>query len=240
MPLDVVAVIQPFASMRQVGAALAHREATRLTELVQAEDRLSLIIASAPPVLDRELAYPPVPQYQASRWTGTADVSLWDSLFLAYQQLDRPDRRKVVLLMTNSDNDAGVVGPREVAAIAELRPAQLFVLLVDRTGPDNARLSGRTYGGRTTVTIVPIHLKWGVPSALVDLVQSTGGRIFDLGSEEANLAAVLGYLRAQYLITYTPTGVPRSGWHNVEVRLRGRGGTVVTRPGYWTSPRVPH
>lgn len=26
-----------------------------------------------------------------------------------------------------------------------------------------------------------------------------------------------GYLRAEYLITYTPSGVPAAGWHNVQV-----------------------
>ena len=49
--------------------------------------------------------------------------------------------------------------------------------------------------------------------------------------------AVIGALtefRQSYLVRYTVRGVPREGWHKVDVRVRGGGGyRVRTRAGYF-------
>ena len=39
--------------------------------------------------------------------------------------------------------------------------------------------------------------------------------------------------RARYLITYSPTGVSREGWHDVKVTLKNARGEVTARPGYF-------
>jgi len=41
----------------------------------------------------------------------------------------------------------------------------------------------------------------------------------------------LNELRALYLVTYTPAGVDRDGWHDVRVTLEGARGDVRARPG---------
>ena len=43
-------------------------------------------------------------------------------------------------------------------------------------------------------------------------------------------------LRARYLLTYTPRGVTRDGWHDVKVRLKGVRGEVTAQPGYFIAP----
>jgi hypothetical protein len=51
----------------------------------------------------------------------------------------------------------------------------------------------------------------------------------------ANLSAiflrVLEEFRHRYLVSYTPRGVSKDGWHRLTVRVK-RGGTVRARPGY--------
>jgi hypothetical protein len=51
----------------------------------------------------------------------------------------------------------------------------------------------------------------------------------------ANLSAifvrVLEEFRHRYLVSYTPRGVPRDGWHRLTVRVK-RNGSVKARPGY--------
>lgn len=70
---------------------------------------------------------------------------------------------------------------------------------------------------------------------LRDLVEITGGSLFEVESTQ-NLAAVflliLNEFRQRYLVTYIPTGVSESGWHKVEVRVKGRSAKIRTRPGY--------
>jgi len=43
----------------------------------------------------------------------------------------------------------------------------------------------------------------------------------------------LNELRARYLLTYSPAGVSREGWHDVRVTLTNARGDVTARPGYF-------
>jgi VWFA-related protein len=66
------------------------------------------------------------------------------------------------------------------------------------------------------------------------LATETGGRIFPVttqGPMEAFLEIINEY-RHRYVLTYSPTGVERRGWHRVDVRLLRVRGTVHTRRGY--------
>jgi hypothetical protein len=38
--------------------------------------------------------------------------------------------------------------------------------------------------------------------------------------------------RTRYLITYTPRGVDRGGWHPIEVKLKNKPGKITARRGY--------
>ncbi len=52
----------------------------------------------------------------------------------------------------------------------------------------------------------------------------------------ANLAAtflgILDEFRHRYLVSYTPKGVPKDGWHKLDVRVKNRRATIKARPGY--------
>lgn len=244
-PLDVVIVMQPFASLRPQGAMRAEAGVREVFRLLRPDDRAAMMVASAPP----SLAWPLDAfasgslQVPVSALRGTEDVSLWDALFLSYRQFDRQERRKVVLVFTNSDHDAGVTGPRDIARTAELRPAQLYFLIVDRTGPDpwTATGSTRQLGNRavSTTDYFTTAANRSVPSALFDLAKATGGEVIDVREGQVNIARLLEYLRAEYLIAFVPEGVAADGWHDVSIRLKGQRGTVVARPGYWAVGRQP-
>ena len=45
--------------------------------------------------------------------------------------------------------------------------------------------------------------------------------------------AALNELRARYLLTYSPNGGSREGWHDVKVTLKNTRGEVTARPGYF-------
>jgi Ca-activated chloride channel family protein len=71
---------------------------------------------------------------------------------------------------------------------------------------------------------------------LREVTDATGGIIFDIASTanlRAAFRAVLDDLRSRYLVSYTPTGVPTSGWHTLDVKVKSRRGMrVKARPGY--------
>jgi VWFA-related protein len=73
------------------------------------------------------------------------------------------------------------------------------------------------------------------PEFLRDVTSLTGGRLFEIERTSALGAifvSVLEEFRRRYLISFTPRGVEKNGWHKLEVRLKGRRGTVKARPGY--------
>jgi VWFA-related protein len=74
---------------------------------------------------------------------------------------------------------------------------------------------------------------------LSDLAEVTGGRVFDAAdgaSLARTFAAVLQEFRQRYLISYTPRGVMRPGWHAIEVRVKGRRLKIAARAGYLAGP----
>jgi len=71
---------------------------------------------------------------------------------------------------------------------------------------------------------------------LRDLAKYTGGYFFKIESIE-NLGAIfrgiLDEFRHRYMLTYSPRGVKKSGWHEIEVRVRKhRYDKIQARPGY--------
>jgi Ca-activated chloride channel homolog len=73
------------------------------------------------------------------------------------------------------------------------------------------------------------------PEFLESLTSLTGGRLFEVERTQNLDAVFLGVLeefRHRYLVSYTPRGVARTGWHQVDVRVKGRRATVKARPGY--------
>jgi Ca-activated chloride channel family protein len=69
---------------------------------------------------------------------------------------------------------------------------------------------------------------------LRDLTSLTGGHLYEI-EKTTNLgsifASVLEEFRHRYLVSYTPGGVARDGWHKLTVRVK-RNATVKARPGY--------
>jgi len=73
------------------------------------------------------------------------------------------------------------------------------------------------------------------PEFLRELTSLTGGRLFEI-DKTANLAStflgILDEFRHRYLVSYTPKGVAKDGWHKLDVRVRNRRAAIKARPGY--------
>jgi Ca-activated chloride channel homolog len=69
-----------------------------------------------------------------------------------------------------------------------------------------------------------------------ELAKAGGGRVWSATSAGALrqlFGEVLNELRARYLISYTPAGVSRQGWHDVKLTLKNARGDITARPGYF-------
>jgi VWFA-related protein len=73
-------------------------------------------------------------------------------------------------------------------------------------------------------------------SFLRDVADATGGRLWTVSREgdlRERFLDVLHDIRSRYVLSYAPQGGRSSGWHALRVRLRGKKGDVLARPGYW-------
>lgn len=68
-----------------------------------------------------------------------------------------------------------------------------------------------------------------------DVSTATGGRLIEIESTQdlaATFGGILDEFRERYVVSYSPRGVARGGWHRLDVRIKGRNVTVKSRPGY--------
>jgi VWFA-related protein len=73
------------------------------------------------------------------------------------------------------------------------------------------------------------------PKFLKELGELTGGSVIEIESTKdlsQTFLRILDEFRQRYLLSFTPRGVPSTGWHRLEVRVKGRRGTVSARAGY--------
>ena len=91
-------------------------------------------------------------------------------------------------------------------------------------------------GFETVVYAVSAAEPGQAPRFLRDLANATGGKVLEVSAGERLQAAfvqILDEFRQRYLLSYSPTGVTKPGWHEIEVRVKRRGVTAKARPGYF-------
>jgi VWFA-related protein len=74
---------------------------------------------------------------------------------------------------------------------------------------------------------------------LRELTSFSGGRLFEMDKTakvSATFLSILEEFRRRYLVSYTPRGVSKDGWHRLDVRIKDKRATVKARPGYLAGP----
>ena len=93
---------------------------------------------------------------------------------------------------------------------------------------------------RVNAIVYAVSTSDETPRFLRDLAAATSGRVLDIGKTGDPGPAFLEVLqefRRRYLVTYTPTGVDKAGWHKLEVRVKRSGSRVQARIGYFSAAR---
>jgi VWFA-related protein len=71
---------------------------------------------------------------------------------------------------------------------------------------------------------------------LDSLTEETGGRVLFANSNSdlrATFRKTLAEFHDRYVLSYTPTGVSATGWHRLEVKIKGKSAKVTARRGYF-------
>jgi len=140
---------------------------------------------------------------------------------------------------TTSVIDASYIG----LMIAESNPGRPLVIVFSDGLDTSSWLTGDAVHETAKISDAVVYAvsvgRYPKITFLRDLTQLTGGALFEIESR-ANLGAmflnILEEFRRRYLVTYSPDGVLRGGWHQLEVHIKGRKLEVRARPGYAVGP----
>lgn len=143
--------------------------------------------------------------------TAEGSTSLNDAVFLALQLRvpNTVESRPVVLVFSDGDDSSSLLSGEEVL--------------------EATRRSGVVTHAVELIQMTPSRF-------LPDLAKAGGGRRWSArssGDLNQLFIDVLNELRSRYLVTYSPTGVSRDGWHDVKVTVKNTKGEVTARPGYF-------
>ena len=87
---------------------------------------------------------------------------------------------------------------------------------------------------RSNAVVHAVHFR---PDAFLGrLAEISGGRTWSASSDrqlEELFGRVLDEMRARYLLTYSPSGPQKPGWHQIKVSLKGARGDVIAKQGYF-------
>jgi VWFA-related protein len=138
--------------------------------------------------------------------SATGSTSLRDAIYLSMQTTPKVPSRPLVILFTDGTDTASWLPESSVFEAARRIP-------------------------------VVVHIVSFMPDQFLERVaETTAGRLWRATSEkdlQVLFTEALAEMRARYVLTYVPTGVATTGWHRLDVRLKGQRADVKTRPGYF-------
>lgn len=235
-PLDIVAVAQPLASLRQTSEHQPSRIAAGFSAFldnIAARDRLGVLLASAPPARLRPLAFGK-PLMDARTIEGTPYSATFDAITAGLGEFLLSDRRRILVAFTNAADFRSTVSLDALAQLAR-RMGPAFVLISSPTQvTQTVHVGATTRDGVAIGETATAQISGFVfPSTLDALARRTGGITIDLGKgDPASLIKnAFVWMRTRYVLSYEPPA--GKGWHQVTVKVTRKGATVTAREGYF-------
>jgi VWFA-related protein len=169
-----------------------------------------------------------------------------DSILMALLHRPNPDRRHLVVALTDGEDQCSIASGELVRRSAERSGAVFHWINLDssrmtkelRTFHEvGKRYFAQARGAGATCKNAVRQVALG--NFLSDAARLTGGAVHTAFSEGdvshvvTVFDAVMDDFRQSYVLHYAPEKVPRAGFHRLRVELAKRGGKVRARPGYW-------
>jgi VWFA-related protein len=214
VPLDVLLVLDLSASVRGKKLLALREAAASFLDGLEEGDMAGLLSFAS----GFGLGQPPTPRLsEVRRRLLAADslnssTALHDAVFAALRVQEVSERLRALVVFSDGVDTASWLSAGEVVdAARRSSPIVYAVQMRDPADPPKDEFLDR-------------------------VATATGGRVWGAQSGEdlrGRFLEVLRDIRTRYLLSYTPRGAERGGWHQIRVRLRNKAGDVLARPGYF-------
>jgi Ca-activated chloride channel homolog len=237
VPLGVILAFDTSASMQ--GEPLRHltQAGLALVDRLGDGDRAALLAFSEELVLAAPLtADLDVVRAGLSRTAALGATSLFDAIHAALTLRDAALDRTVLIVFTDGlDSTSWLTG---VDVLERARASDVVVYAVTLADTRADSLSVRAWPSLGFVSPpAAAEREEGEPLEFLErLADETGGQVIRVSSSRRLSPAfgrILDELKTRYVLTYSPEGVTRDGWHRLEVSLTRRPGEIIARRGYY-------
>jgi VWFA-related protein len=240
LPLLAVLVFDSSNSLAGEKLTALQASGRAFLESLRPQDQVSLFTFAgetqwlAPPTTDKAAVARALDQVRPGGATAVLDA-LYSALILPETRA-----RTLVVLFTDGEDNMSWLDWRQLLVVAERSNALIHVVGLRRPedesrNPPPTDLAGRMLPAAKTASLEFVHT-WGMKQ----IAESTGGRYWEAESPARlrnAFAAIAESMARRYVLRYEPEGVSRKGWHQIELKLKGRSGDVHTRRGYWVAER---
>jgi VWFA-related protein len=254
LPVDVTLVLDTSASLE--GRALDQLKADirSMANGLQPDDRIRLL-TFADNVSDAFGLQPAGAALPLERIQGGGATSLYAALAAALMMPASADRPQLVFAASDAIDNASFLDANRILTLAGYSNAALYLALVDPSEPI-VRVDAPTAAGtqETSRIVVPQNQQKGLYTGMRSVTRSTGqyiggpnlpllkgivartgGVLYErpaTGTLPGMFREALDDFRSAYVLTYTPAGVDRAGWHDITVRMKKGKYTIRARKGY--------
>jgi len=210
LPLSVVLAFDLSGSLERADAAQLRTAGNAVLDGLKPGDKAALVTftsaVSIPVRLTSNLSL--IRSALDEEPTEFADTSVFDGAYTAMLLAGADTARGLVILFTDGEDTSSALSGPSVLDSARRADAVVYAVVAGKADS---------------------------PRFLNELGNATGGRVLKVGSmsklRDAFLV-VLEEFRHRYVLSYTPRGATRNGWHALTVRVRNRRAVVNARPGY--------
>ncbi len=233
VPITLLLVLDTSGSVRGTPLRQLRAAAEAAGESLRPDDRVGLVTFSDKLRLAVEPPSPPAGLSDAlDRVRAGGATALYDGTFAALALRDRTVGRTVVLVFSDGYDTASWLDPLDVLDAGRRSDVVVYGVRHDHLAREGwLERQGRGLASRWFATEPQLFRQ----EYLAQLAADTGGSVYvaaDLDRLREVFSRVVNEFRSRYLLTYTPQGVDAGGWHELEVRVRGRGRRVQARRGY--------
>jgi len=217
LPIDVTLLLDVSHSVEGQRLERLKYSVGETAQLLHPEDRLRLIAVQH--TLREVFPFQPGgSRPSVESLTAAGGTSLYDGLAAAMMRASTPDRRQLIVAYTDGQDTISVMSIDTVREIAGFADAVVQLVVPTIRAPGSSRPE-----------VIP------AAGVLSDLATRTGGQLFimDFAAPISDaFKQAIDDFRTSYVLRYTPTGVTRAGWHELDVKVTSGTYDVRARKGY--------